>query len=91
MFLLAAIISLPKLQYFAFRGRALASRVALFNSLGHEGWIDEKISLPRFKKAQPFPVPKTPLDRINNSDYITNNLPQLTLSCGMKVSQSVIG
>ena len=27
----------PKLHYFAFRGRALACRVALFNSLGREG------------------------------------------------------
>lgn len=78
---------LPKLQYFAFRGRALASRVALFNALGKDGWIDEKISLPRFKKAQPFPIPQTPMDRIK-AEYITNNLPQLTLPCGLKISQS---
>lgn len=81
-------MSLPKLQYFAFRGRALASRVALFNALGKDGWVDEKISLPRFKKAQPFPMPDTPLDRIHKAEYITNNLPQLVLPCGLKVSQS---
>ena len=79
--------ALPKLQYFAFRGRALASRVALFNALGKDGWVDEKISLPRFKKAQPFPIPTTPMDRIK-AEYITNNLPQLILPCGLKISQS---
>jgi hypothetical protein len=41
----------PRLHYFAFRGRALACRVALFNSLGKDGWKDERVSLPRFKKA----------------------------------------
>jgi glutathione S-transferase len=80
-------MTLPRLQYFAFRGRALAARVALFNSLGKEGWIDERVSLPRFKKAQPFPLPSTPSERVS-AEYITNNLPQLNLPCGLKVSQS---
>lgn len=80
-------MTLPRLQYFAFRGRALAARVALFNSLGKDGWIDERVSLPRFKKAQPFPMPVTPADR-TKCEYVTNNLPQLNLPGGLKVSQS---
>jgi hypothetical protein len=44
-------MTLPTLLYFGFRGRAFASRVALFNALGKEGWTDQRISLPRFKKA----------------------------------------
>jgi hypothetical protein len=44
-------MSAPTLIYFAFRGRAFASRVALFNSLGKDGWKDQRVSLPRFKKA----------------------------------------
>ena len=96
----------PKLHYFAFRGRALACRVALFNSLGREGeregkretllvpaspgscltrraagWEDQRVSLPRFKKA---PKPAQNPDRLN-AEYITNNLPQLDLPCGSKV------
>jgi glutathione S-transferase len=80
-------MTLPTLQYFAFRGRALASRVALFNALGKDGWVDERVSLPRFKRAQPFPIPATPADR-TKSEYVTNNLPQLNMPCGLKVSQS---
>jgi len=76
--------TLPKLHYFAFRGRALACRVALFNSLGKDGWVDQRVSLPRFKKA---PKPAQNLDRVN-SEYVTNNLPQLDLPCGTKISQS---
>ena len=44
-------MSAPTLLYFAFRGRAFASRVALFNALGKDGWKDQRVSLPRFKKA----------------------------------------
>eukprot|EP00959_Pyramimonas_sp_CCMP1952_P027184 571027-Pyramimonas_sp.AAC.1 len=76
--------SLPTLHYFAFRGRALASRVALFNALGKDGWVDNRVSLPRFKK---IPKPEQNPDRVN-SEYVTNNLPQLDLPCGTKVSQS---
>ena len=76
---------IPTLKYFAFRGRALASRVALFNALGKEGWVDERVSLPRFKKAQPFPTSSA--DR-TKAEYVTNNLPQLNLPCGLRVSQS---
>jgi glutathione S-transferase len=75
---------LPTLQYFAFRGRAFASRVALFNSLGKDGWVDERVSLPRFKKV---PKPERNPDRVN-SEYVTNNLPQLILPCGTKITQS---
>jgi glutathione S-transferase len=79
---------LPRLQYFSFRGRALAARVALFNALGESGWVDERISLPRFKKAKAtFPLPLQSANR-THSEYITNNLPQLNLPCGLKVSQS---
>jgi glutathione S-transferase len=78
------LCAVPKLHYFAFRGRALACRVALFNSLGKEGWADERVSLPRFKKA---PKPASNPDRVN-AEYITNNLPQLDLPCGTKLSQS---
>jgi len=78
----------PKLYYFAFRGRALACRVALFNSLGKEGWIDKRVSLPRFKKDSNN-TPKQNPDRLeSNNEYITNNLPQLDLPCGTRVSQS---
>jgi glutathione S-transferase len=76
--------SLPTLHYFAFRGRALACRVALFNALGKDGWNDQRVSLPRFKKV---PKPEQNPDRVN-SEYVTNNLPQLDLPCGAKVSQS---
>lgn len=75
----------PKLVYFAFRGRALAARVALFNSLGKEGWTDERVSLPRFKKAQK--AEQLGADRVR-AEYVTTNLPQLNLPCGAKVSQS---
>ena len=79
---------LPRLQYFSFRGRALAARVSLFNALGKDGWVDERLSLPRFKKAQPsFPKPATTAAR-TQAEYITNNLPQLNLPCGLKVTQS---
>ncbi|KAJ1443401.1 hypothetical protein B484DRAFT_15261 [Ochromonadaceae sp. CCMP2298] len=78
---------LPRLQYFAFRGRALASRVALFNALGRDGWVDERVSLPRFKKMQPFPRPATPAGR-TALEFVTNSLPQLTLPCGKTVTQS---
>jgi glutathione S-transferase len=77
-------MSLPTLHYFAFRGRALACRVALFNALGKDGWTDTRVSLPRFKKA---PKPAQNPDRVA-SEYVTNNLPQLNLPCGTKVSQS---
>ena len=56
----------------------------LFNSLGKDGWNDKRISLPRFKKA-PKLTPNP--DRIH-SEYVTNNLPQLTLPCGLKITQS---
>ena len=78
----------PKLHYFAFRGRALACRVALFNALGTEGWSDQRVSLPRFKK-DPNNQPRRDPDRLHSkNDYITNNLPQLDLPCGTRVSQS---
>merc|ERR1711865_946113 len=77
-------MSLPTLHYFAFRGRALACRVALFNSLGKDGWIDKRVSLPRFKRAD---KPARNPDRVS-SEYVTNNLPQLNLPSGAKVSQS---
>jgi glutathione S-transferase len=80
-------MNLPRLQYFAFRGRALAARVSLFNALGKDGWVDERVSLPRFRKAKPFPKLETPGSR-TKAEYITNNLPQLILPCGTKVSQS---
>lgn len=80
----ASAETVPRLHYFAFRGRALACRVALFNSLGKDGWKDERVSLPRFKKA---PKPPQNPDRVN-AEYITNNLPQLDLPCGAKLSQS---
>merc|ERR1719387_1537567 len=75
---------LPTLHYFAFRGRALACRVALFNVLGKDGWADNRVSLPRFKKQER--LAQNP-DRVN-AEYVTNNLPQLNLPCGTKVSQS---
>ena len=77
--------TLPTLKYFAFRGRALAARVSLFNALGKEGWKDERISLPRFKKTHR--AEQLGPERVN-AEYITNNLPQLDLPCGTKVSQS---
>jgi hypothetical protein len=72
------------LAYFAFRGRALACRVALFNSLGKDGWTDARISLPRFKKA---PKPARDPARVD-AEYITKSLPQLNLPCGSRVTQS---
>ena len=79
-----AVDTLPKLIYFGFRGRALASRVALFNALGKDGWVDERVSLPRFKRV---PKPEQNSDRVN-AEYVTNNLPQLNLPCGARFSQS---
>jgi len=84
----ATKIALPNLQYFQFRGRALASRVALFNSLGKDGWVDQRISLPRFKKVPKVMYHDAPTERVRAAEYITNNLPQLNLPCGTKVSQS---
>ena len=75
---------LPTLLYFAFRGRGFASRVALFNTLGKAGWVDQRVSLPRFKKAD---RPEQCADRVN-AEYVTNSLPQLNLPCGLKVTQS---
>ena len=63
---------------------ALECRVALFNALGKDGWTDQRVSLPRFKKA---PKLEQNPDRVN-SEYVTNNLPQLDLPCGTKLSQS---
>jgi len=77
-------MSLPTLHYFAFRGRALGCRVALFNALGKEGWTDTRVSLPRFKKAN---KPARNPQRIH-SEYVTNNLPQLNLPSGASVTQS---
>ncbi len=77
--------SLPTLLYFGFRGRGLASRVALFNALGKDGWVDTRVSLPRWKKAEK--LAQLGPDRIN-AEYITNNLPQLNLPGGHKISQS---
>jgi len=76
--------AVPQLHYFAFRGRALGCRVALFNSLGKDGWTDRRVSLPRFRKA---PRPAQNPDRLD-AEYVTNNLPQLDLPCGTKISQS---
>ena len=76
---------LPTLKYFAFRGRALAARISLFNSLGKDGWKDERVSLPRFKKNRT--AEQLGAERVN-AEYVTNNLPQLDLPCGTKVSQS---
>jgi glutathione S-transferase len=85
----AAAVVKPTLHYFAFRGRAFASRVALFNALGKDGWIDQRVSLPRFQKqqqhqqqqqqqhsnqSQTTPLPPPPL-----TDYVTKTLPQLDL------------
>jgi glutathione S-transferase len=83
-----AATALPTLTYFQFRGRAFASRVALFNALGKNGWTDARVSLPRFKQyKQRAQMLETPSDRIS-AEYITDNLPQLNLPCGLKVSQS---
>ena len=79
---------LPIFHYFQFRGRALASRVALFNSLGKDGWIDKRISLPRFKKFPKDMYHHAPSERVRTAEYVTNNLPQLNLLCGTKISQS---
>jgi len=84
----ADTLTKPKLHYFAFRGRALASRVALFNSLGKDGWIDQRVSLPRFKRDPNVKQPMQNPDRLIKNEYITNNLPQLDLPCGTRVSQS---
>lgn len=84
----SAHITKPKFHYFAFRGRALASRVALFNSLGKDGWTDHRVSLPRFKKDPNNSKPTKNPDRLIKNEYITNNLPQLDLPCGTRVSQS---
>jgi len=78
----------PKLHYFAFRGRALACRVALFNSLGKEGWTDQRVSLPRFQKDSNNTPQQNPDHLESTNEYITNNLPQLDLPCGTRVSQS---
>lgn len=75
----------PTLHYFRFPGRALAARVALFNALGTEGWNDERHSLPRFKKDQQQQLHK---DDGEKGIFVTNNLPQLNLPCGLKVTQS---
>jgi len=38
----------PVLLYFPFPGRANPARVALFNSLGQDGWVDDTIDFPTF-------------------------------------------
>jgi glutathione S-transferase len=86
-------LALPTLHYFQFRGRALACRVALFNALGTDGWKDQRLSLPRFKKERALSSSSLPdhtddpCSRVR-AEYITDNLPQLNLPCGLKVSQS---
>jgi len=78
----------PTLHYFAFRGRAFASRVALFNALGKDGWIDQRVSLPRFQKQQQQQQQQHQQQQQNSNqsqtpppltDYVTKTLPQLDL------------
>lgn len=82
-----AASTLPRLRYFMFPGRCYAARVALFNSLGKDGWIDERLGQTQFRKlkeqaAAQRKEQKTPV-------LITDNLPQLILPDGKtQVTQS---
>lgn len=79
--------TLPRLRYFMFPGRCYAARVALFNSLGKDGWIDERLGQTQFRKMKE----QAAEERKNNKAPIllTDNLPQLILADGTtQVTQS---
>mmetsp|Transcript_177741 Transcript_177741/g.569880 ORF Transcript_177741/g.569880 Transcript_177741/m.569880 type:complete len:248 (-) Transcript_177741:232-975(-) len=70
-------MSLPVLRYFKFPGRCYAARVAMFNTFGKDGWVDERLLQGQFNKlkiqaAEERKAGKTPA-------LATNNLPQLIL------------
>ena len=81
--------TLPRLRYFAFPGRCYAARVALFNSLGKAGWIDERIGMIAFRKLKATALKRRQAlgtgagaDAANNEQdpiLTSNNLPQLLL------------
>jgi len=77
---------LPHFLYFRFGGRALGSRVALFNSLGKDGWKDERVGPTQFKKLHE--QSRKAWASGEDAPMISANLPQLTLPNGVLVTQS---
>lgn len=79
----------PTLLYFRFSGRALAARVALFNAFGKDGWTNQTVGPTQFKKMKEASRPHwSPGADIQAAPMISENLPQLTLPNGTKVTQS---
>lgn len=78
---------MPRLRYFMFPGRCYAARVAMFNSLGKDGWVDERLGQSQFRKMKQ----QAAADRKSNvfPTLVTDNLPQLILGDGKtQVTQS---
>lgn len=79
--------TLPRLRYFMFPGRCYAARVALFNSFGKEGWIDERLGQTQFRKLKAQAAEQRKAKDI--SVLATDSLPQLILADGKtQVTQS---
>lgn len=81
---------LPRLRYFMFPGRCYAARVALFNALGKDGWIDERMGFTQFKRLkQQASEERKDSTRKETPALLTNNLPELVLPDGVtRVTQS---
>lgn len=80
---------LPRLRYFMFPGRCYAARIAMFNALGKDGWVDERIGQGAFKKLKQQALEdrtnqKLPMD----AALLTDNMPQLILPNGSTHCQS---
>eukprot|EP00933_Yihiella_yeosuensis_P068594 TRINITY_DN74361_c0_g1_i1.p1 TRINITY_DN74361_c0_g1~~TRINITY_DN74361_c0_g1_i1.p1 ORF type:complete len:249 (+),score=39.84 TRINITY_DN74361_c0_g1_i1:76-822(+) len=84
-----ATSNLPRLRYFMFPGRCYAARVALFNTLGKDGWVDERLGQGAFKKLkQQASEQRASFQGKPSTVLLTNNLPQLVLPNGITVGQS---
>eukprot|EP00931_Biecheleriopsis_adriatica_P091358 TRINITY_DN65245_c0_g1_i1.p1 TRINITY_DN65245_c0_g1~~TRINITY_DN65245_c0_g1_i1.p1 ORF type:complete len:230 (-),score=38.92 TRINITY_DN65245_c0_g1_i1:331-1020(-) len=80
-------MTLPRLRYFMFPGRCYAARVALFNSFGKDGWIDERLGQTQFRKLKAQAAEQRKAK--DAAVLITDNLPQLVLPDGKtQVTQS---
>jgi len=82
---------LPRLRYFQFPGRAYAARIALYNALGKDGWVDERLTQGAFKKLKSQALEDRSLSygAVSTSTQLaTNNLPQLILAAGSEFSNS---
>ena len=72
-------MAVPTLKYFAFPGRGLPPRVALFAAFGKDGWKDEHIAYEDFKgnKADTaiYPLGQMPVLVLPSGESVTQNGP----------------